>query len=169
MTPEVFTAAIDEAHRHGLLVNARATTLADQKDVVRAVPMCSCTSFRTRRSMTSCSNWYGRKPYWATVIGLGDRTDVCEPDPFFEESLPAALVASIRATKEPKPLAPSCGPPSPNAAEDRLAFPFEAQILGRSLVSCRTVWDWCRDGPGWAWSGRRDRRPSEADRDRRVG
>jgi hypothetical protein len=60
MTPEVFTAAIDEAHRHGLLVNARATTLADQKDVVRAVPMCSCTSFRTRRSMTSCSNWYGR-------------------------------------------------------------------------------------------------------------
>jgi hypothetical protein len=110
-----------------------------------------------------------RKPYGATVIGLGDRTDVCEPDPFFEESLPAALVASIRATKEPKPLAPSCGPPSPNAAEDRLAFPFEAQILGRSLVSCRTVWDWCRDGPGWAWSGRRDRRPSEADSDRRVG
>jgi hypothetical protein len=51
-----------------------------------------------------------RKPYGATVIGLGDRTDVCEPDPFFEESLPAALVASIRATKEPKPLAPSCGP-----------------------------------------------------------
>jgi hypothetical protein len=44
------------------------------------------------------------------VIGLGDRTDVCEPDPFFEESLPAALVASIRATKEPKPLAPSSGP-----------------------------------------------------------
>jgi hypothetical protein len=81
-----------------------------------------------------------RKPYGATVTGLGDRTDVCEPDPFFEESLPAALVASIRATKEPKPLAPSCGPPSPNAAEDRLAFPFETQILGRSLVSCRTVW-----------------------------
>ena len=29
-----------------------------------------------------------KKPYWATVIGLGDRTEVCEPDPFFEQSLP---------------------------------------------------------------------------------
>jgi len=57
-----------------------------------------------------------KKPYWATVIGLGDRTEVCEHDPFFEEALPAALVAEIRATTEAKPLAPYCGPVSPNAA-----------------------------------------------------
>ena len=36
MTPEVYTAIIDEAHTHGMLVHAHATTLADQKAVVRA-------------------------------------------------------------------------------------------------------------------------------------
>ena len=50
------------------------------------------------------------------MIGLGDRTEVRDKDPFFEEALPASVVAQIRATTEPKPLAPSCGPPSPNAA-----------------------------------------------------
>ena len=36
MTPEVFNAVIDEAHKHGMMVNAHATTLLDQKAVVRA-------------------------------------------------------------------------------------------------------------------------------------
>ena len=34
------------------------------------------------------------RPYWATVIGLGDRTEVCTPDPFFEEALPASVVGA---------------------------------------------------------------------------
>src|SRR5438477_502857 len=36
MTPEVYTAIIDEAHSHQMKVHAHATTLADQKAVVRA-------------------------------------------------------------------------------------------------------------------------------------
>src|SRR5262249_59459054 len=36
MSPEVMTAIIDEAHQRGMLVNAHATTLPDQKAVVRA-------------------------------------------------------------------------------------------------------------------------------------
>ena len=36
MTPEVYTAIIDEAHKHQMIVHAHATTLADQKAVVRA-------------------------------------------------------------------------------------------------------------------------------------
>ena len=36
MTPEVYNAVIDEAHSHQMSVNAHATTLADQKAVVRA-------------------------------------------------------------------------------------------------------------------------------------
>ena len=36
MTPEVYTAIIDEAHKHGMMVHAHATTLPDQKAVVRA-------------------------------------------------------------------------------------------------------------------------------------
>jgi hypothetical protein len=36
MTPEVYTAIIDEAHKHRMTVNAHATTLPDQKAVVKA-------------------------------------------------------------------------------------------------------------------------------------
>ena len=36
MTPEVYTAIIDEAHKHQMLVHAHAIALADQKSVVRA-------------------------------------------------------------------------------------------------------------------------------------
>jgi hypothetical protein len=36
MTPEVYNAIIDEAHKHRMMVHAHATTLADQKAVVRA-------------------------------------------------------------------------------------------------------------------------------------
>jgi imidazolonepropionase-like amidohydrolase len=137
MTPEVFTAVIDEAHRHGMLVNAHATTLPDQKDVVRAgadVLVHVVQNEKVDDELLGLVRTH--KPYWATVIGLGDRTDVCEPDPFFEESLPAALVASIRATKEPKPLAPSCGPPSPNAArrEEILTNNFQAMVTAGARV-----------------------------------
>src|SRR5262249_56548472 len=46
------------------------------------------------------------------------------------EALPASLVASIRATTEARPLAPSCGPPSPNAArrEEIMAYNFPRMI-----------------------------------------
>jgi predicted amidohydrolase YtcJ len=71
-----------------------------------------------------------KKPYWATVIGLGDRTAVCDHDPFFEQALPDKLIATIRATMVPRPLAPSCGPPSPNAParEAILAYNFPRMI-----------------------------------------
>ena len=36
MTPEVYNAVIDEAHRNGMLVQAHAIQMADQKAVVRA-------------------------------------------------------------------------------------------------------------------------------------
>ena len=36
MTPEVYNAVIDEAHRNGMLVHAHAIQMADQKAVVRA-------------------------------------------------------------------------------------------------------------------------------------
>jgi imidazolonepropionase-like amidohydrolase len=131
MTPDVFTAVIDEAHRHRMLVNAHATTLMDQKAVVKAgadVLVHVVQSEKVDDELLALVK--AHKPYWATVIGLGDRTEVCEPDRFFEESLPASVVAAIRATKEPKPLAPSCGPPSPNAArrEDILANNFQKMI-----------------------------------------
>jgi len=75
-----------------------------------------------------------KKPYWATVIGLGDPTEVCNHDPFFEQALPDAVIKTIRATMERRPLAPSCGPPNPNAAarEKQGALTGALEALGRA-------------------------------------
>ncbi|HEY7285751.1 MAG TPA: amidohydrolase family protein [Vicinamibacterales bacterium] len=131
MTPDVMTAIIDEAHQHRMLVNAHATTLIDQKAVIKAgadVLVHVVQSEKVDEELLGLVR--ERRPYWATVIGLGDRTEVCEHNPFFEEALPSSVVASIRATKEPKPLAPSCGPPSPNAPrrEEILGYNFQKMV-----------------------------------------
>ena len=49
-----------------------------------------------------------KKPYWTTVIGLGDRSEACNNDPFIDQSYPARALATIRDT--------GCAPASPNAA-----------------------------------------------------
>ena len=117
MTPEVYNAIIDEAHSHGMIVHAHATTLADQKAVVRAGADVLVHLVQSEKLDDEyLALLREKKPYWATVISLGDPTAVCEHDPFFEQALPAAVIAKIRATMERRPLAPSCGPPSPSAA-----------------------------------------------------
>jgi imidazolonepropionase-like amidohydrolase len=138
MTPEVYHAIIDEAHRNQMMVHAHATTLPDQKAVVAAgadVLVHMVQGERLDEEYVALLK--EKRPYWATVIGLGDPTEVCKPDPFFEQALPAKLVAEIRATTERRPLAPSCGPPSPNAAnrEAILAYNFPRMIAsGARLV-----------------------------------
>jgi len=113
MTPEVFEAVIDEAHKHRMLVNAHATTLADQKAVVRAgADVLVHLIQREKVDDELIALLKEKKPYWATVIGLGDPTAVCQPDPFFEQSLPPDLVASIRINRDPKPLTANCAAPT---------------------------------------------------------
>jgi imidazolonepropionase-like amidohydrolase len=77
-----------------------------------------------------------KKPYWATVIGLGDPTEVCRSDPFFEQALPPAVIATIRATMERRGLAPSCGPPSPTAGqrEEQMARNFPQYLAAGARV-----------------------------------
>jgi imidazolonepropionase-like amidohydrolase len=131
MTPEVYTAVIDEAHKHRMMVNVHATTLPDQKAVVKAGADVLIHMVQNELlDEEYLALLKEKKPYWATVIGLGDRTEVCDHDPFFEEALSPQLVASIRATTEARPLAPSCGPPSPNSArrEEILANNFQKMI-----------------------------------------
>jgi hypothetical protein len=75
--------------------------------------------------------------YWATVISVGDRTAVCEHDPFFEQEMFATVIAKIRARTERRPLAPSCGPPAPNAAarEAVIEYSFPRMIaVGARIV-----------------------------------
>jgi len=117
MAPEVYNAVIDEAHRHGIKVHAHATTLADQKAVVRAgIDVLVHTVGGEKIDDEFIQLLREKKPYWTTVIGLGDRTEVCDDDGFVTDTLPPAVVKKIRETMSPRPLEPSCGPLSPNAA-----------------------------------------------------
>jgi imidazolonepropionase-like amidohydrolase len=138
MTPEVYHAIIDEAHRNRMMVHAHATTLADQKAVVRAgADVLVHTVANEKLDEEFLSLLRDKKPYWTTVIGLGDRTELCDNDPFVDQTVPARVVAAIRETKEVRPLTPSCGPRSPNAAtrEEMLANNFPKMVAaGARLV-----------------------------------
>jgi imidazolonepropionase-like amidohydrolase len=117
MTPEVYNAVIDEAHKHGMTVNAHATTLPDQKAVVRAgadVLVHLVQNAPVDEELLALLR--EKKPYWATVIGLGDHSEVCDHDPFVDQSLPDAVIAKIRATTVARGLSANCAPPGPNAA-----------------------------------------------------
>jgi imidazolonepropionase-like amidohydrolase len=96
---QVFDAVIEEAHKNNLRVHAHATTIRDQKDALRAgadvlVHMVQNAPIDDELSALVRE----KKPYWATVIALGDRSDVCENDPFFTQSLSEKIIADIRAT-----------------------------------------------------------------------
>ena len=105
---------------HGMIVHAHARELADQKAVVRAGADVLVHMVQNQPLDDEFRALLREKrPYWGTVISLslGELTAVCDPDPFFEQALPPKVIAQIRATTERKLLAPSCGPPPPNARE----------------------------------------------------
>lgn len=109
MTPEVYNAVIDEAHTRGMLVHAHAIAMADQKAVIRAgADVLVHTVQAEPLDDELVSLLREKKPYWTTVIGLGDRSEACNHDPFVDATYPAATLEEIRHE--------SCGPVSPNAA-----------------------------------------------------
>src|SRR5581483_2099939 len=68
MSPEVYTAVIDEAHKHGMKVHAHATQLADQKAVVRAgvdVLLHTVANAKIDDELVSIIN--EKKPYWVPL------------------------------------------------------------------------------------------------------
>ena len=129
MPHEVYDAVIDEAHKHGITVHAHATTLRDQKDALRAgvdvlVHMVQNVTVDDELSELIRE----KKPYWATVIALGDRSDVCDNDPFFTQVLSATIIADIQVH--------SCRP-NPNEAKrhEMLKYNFIKMIdSGARLV-----------------------------------
>lgn len=138
LSPEVYRAIINEAHARKMTVHAHAIQLADQKAVVAAgtdvlVHMTQNVALDQEFQALLAE----RKPYWATVITLGDPVEVCNADPFFEQALPEAVIAKIRANRERAALTAHCAPPSPNAAsrERILAQNFPLYIAaGVNLV-----------------------------------
>src|SRR5438105_15126847 len=106
-----------EAHRHQRKVHAHATTLPDQKAVVRTgVDVLVHTVQGEKLDDEVLALLREKKPYWTTVIGLGDRTEICDHDPFVDQTLPASGVQTMRATTEPRPLPPSSAPRPPHLA-----------------------------------------------------
>jgi imidazolonepropionase-like amidohydrolase len=138
LAPEVMQAIIDEAHAHKMTVHSHAIQLADQKAVVAAGTDVVVHMVQREPLDEEYLALLGQKrPYWATVITLGDAVEVCNPDPFFEDAMPPSVVAKIRATMERAPLVPSCGPPPANAAarEKQMAVNFPQMIkAGVKLV-----------------------------------
>jgi len=129
MTPEVYNAVIDEAHKHRMLVHAHAIALADQKAVVRAgadVLVHIVASEKIDDELLALLR--EKKPYWTPVMGLGDRSEVCDNRPFVDQVLPAQTIAAIRAT--------GCGPSNPNAAmrEETLAYNFPRMIAAGARI-----------------------------------
>jgi imidazolonepropionase-like amidohydrolase len=151
-------------------VHAHATTIDDQKDALRAgadvlVHMVQNTAIVDELAALVRE----KKPYWATVIALGDRSDVCADDPFFTQALSARIVADIKAT--------ACAP-NANAAgrEARLKENFTKMIasgarliLGADTVSVRRIRSdqaiITRWPTGSTWDSRR---PMRSSRRRRV-
>jgi imidazolonepropionase-like amidohydrolase len=131
LTPEVLRAIVVEAHARKMTVHAHAIRLADQKAVVAAGADVVVHMVQREPLDDEYLALLGQKrPYWATVIGLGDPVEVCNPDPFFEAAMPPSVVAKIRATMERAPLVPSCGPLPVTAAarETQMAQNFPQMI-----------------------------------------
>jgi imidazolonepropionase-like amidohydrolase len=138
LTPDVVAAILREAHARKITVHSHAIQLADQKAVVRAgTDVVVHMVQREPIDEELQALLREKKPYWATVISLGDRVEVCNNDPFFEDALPPSLVAQIRATNKATALQAHCAPPSPNAPnrEKMLAQNFPLMIAaGVKLV-----------------------------------
>jgi uncharacterized protein (TIGR02145 family) len=137
MTPEVYEAIIDEAHRHRMMVHAHATTLADQKAVVRAGADVLIHLVQGEKLDDEyLALLKEKKPYWATVIGLGDPTAVCQSDPFFEQALPDRVIAQIRSNQERRALTANCAPPAANASrrEEIIAYNFPRMIAAGARI-----------------------------------
>ena len=96
MPREIYTAVIDEAHKVGIKVHAHALSMRDQKDALRAGADVIVHSLGSPFDDELIGLVKEKKPYWAPVMGLFDRSAVCENDPFFTQVLSTALIAQIQ-------------------------------------------------------------------------
>jgi len=139
MPPEVYTALIQEAHKHGLLVHAHATNLEDQKGVVKAgVDVLVHILMAEKVDDEFLAILREKRPYWTPVMGLGDRSELCDgANPFIEQALPESVIADIKAGKTWLPSPPCQAPPTPQFArrEENLRYNFPKYIAaGARLV-----------------------------------
>ena len=142
MPPEVYSALIEEAHKHGMTVHAHATNLQDQKGVVKAgVDVLVHTVAAEKLDDEFLALLREKKPYWAPVMGLADRSELCDgPNPFIEQALPDSVVADVRAGKTWLPSSPCSAPANAQAArrEENLKYNFPKYIAAGARIVLST-------------------------------
>jgi imidazolonepropionase-like amidohydrolase len=145
MPHETYDATIEEAHKLGILVHAHAGSNRDQIDALKAgVDLLVHTIQNEKLSDELVGLLQQKKPYWTPVMGLGDRSDLCDPDPFSEQVQSARTIADVRQS--------NCKP-SPNAAtrEEMLKHNFKKMIdSGARLVLGTDAGVFPRYSFGWA-------------------
>ena len=138
MPPEVYTALIAEAHKHGMIVHAHATNLQDQKAVVLAgVDVLVHTLLTEKVDDELVAILKAKRPYWAPVMGLGDRSELCDGDnPFIEQVLPDSVIADIKAGRAWLPSPPCSAPPTAQFAqrEENLKYNFPKYIAAGARI-----------------------------------
>jgi imidazolonepropionase-like amidohydrolase len=138
MPPEVYSPLIAEAHRHGILVHAHATNLQDQKGVVKAgVDVLVHTVSAEKLDDEFLALLAEKKPYWAPVMGLADRAELCDgPNPFIEQVLPDSVIADVKTGKTWLPSAPCAAPPTAQAAlrEENLKYNFPKYLAAGARI-----------------------------------
>jgi imidazolonepropionase-like amidohydrolase len=138
MPPEVYTAIIQEAHKHGMIVHAHATNLQDQKGVVKAgVDVLVHTLMAEKVDDEFIAILKAKRPYWTPVMGLGDRSELCDGDNgFIEQALPDTVVADIKAGKTWLPSPPcSAARTAPFARrEENLKYNFPKYISAGARI-----------------------------------
>ena len=146
MPPDVYNAIIAEAHSRGMKVHAHAIQMDDQKAVVRAgadVLVHTVGNADVDEELLALVREH--RPYWTTVLGLGDRSEVCNQDVFVDQGYTASELEHIRHE--------SCGPVNPNAAaRDRfMAHNLPKMVAaGARLVLGTDAGIDARHGFGWA-------------------
>jgi imidazolonepropionase-like amidohydrolase len=138
MPPEVYSALIAEAHKHGMTVHAHATNLQDQKGVVKAgVDVLVHTVVNEKLDDEFVAILKEKRPYWAPVMGLADRAELCDGNvPFIEQVIPDSVAADIRAGKTWLPSAPCSAPPTAQAAvrEENLKYNFPKYLSAGARI-----------------------------------
>lgn len=100
MPHEVWEAIVDEAHKSTppIRVHAHSTNQRDDKDALRAgVDQFIHIIGNAKLDDELVGLVREKKPYWAPIIGSGDRSELCDGEPFATQTLPAKVVEDVRA------------------------------------------------------------------------
>lgn len=142
LSPEIYSAIIQEAHKHGITVHAHATNLQDQKGVVKAgVDVLVHTVAAEKVDDEFLALLRENKPYWAPVMGLGDRSELCDgAKPFIEQVLPDPVTADVRAGKTwlPSPPCEAAITPQFTQRQENLKYNFPKYLEAGARIVLST-------------------------------